>query len=710
MATPLVPPWIDFTLQKDLEGPTLAGMTDNATSPTILVTGANGFIGRRAVDRLARDGWQVRAMLLPGEPIRVARGPRVSVIRGDVTDAGSVAVAVDGCDAVLHLAALVAEAAGNYPAHWSVTAEGSANVFTAALAVDARVVVTTSICAYGDAIRSGSCPESIERGRPQGPYGVAKQGQEDAAAAAIDEGLRATIIRPSNVYGPGSRPWVELMADMVRGGRFPLFDGGHGDAGLVHVDNLVDAMLAVLDTDETTGRSYNVSDGFGITWARYANDLATGLGAPSPPSVEAAPLLAAALANEDPSRQQAGLDPNVPPLEFVNLIAADSDFPTDALRADTGWSPATSYEDGLAGVIASLTDTTVPTLEIDRTDVASTRWRQQPRVDLGADQVEFELEEFALTSNNISYVMAGDLLDYWGFFPADAPYGRVPVMGHGRIVRSTHPDVEVGGRYFGFFPPTSHHVIDAKPSASGVRDLGEHRAGHAPVYRSFDRVADEQDPDRDRRSLLVRGLFITSWLVDDFLTDKGFAGHQVVITSASSKTSLALAFALRRSGNGPSVGLTSASNLAFVESTGLYDAVVTYDDLDALDRDAPSVIVDMAGNQALLAELHTALADLRHSCRVGATHWEDGAPAEIPGPPPEFFFAPSQLQQRSEQWGAAEVNRRLDEALAAFIDETTGWMGVEASAGRDAVAALYSELLAGNISPTTGQIGTLVEL
>ena len=323
-------------------------------SGRVLVTGANGFIGRRTIRVLADQGWSTVAMVLPGEQLH----PELDadeVVRADVTDRASLDAPLRDVDAVVHLAALVAEASGDYPAHWAVTADGSAKVFDAAGTVGARTVVTTSICNYGDAVRKGSCPENVERGRPQGPYGVAKQGQEDAAFAAAGEGLDVSIVRPSNVYGIGSRPWVDIMVGLLRAGQFPLLDGGVGNAGLVHVDNLADALVAVLGLSDAAGLAFNACDGLDVSWARYAGDLADIVGAPAPSSVDAAPLLAAAEANENPTEKIPPQGAAVPPLEFLNLIAADSDFPTDRLVSATGWSPQVTYDQALAELRDHLT-------------------------------------------------------------------------------------------------------------------------------------------------------------------------------------------------------------------------------------------------------------------------------------------------------------------------------------------------------------------
>ena len=104
--------------------------------------------------------------------------------------------------------------------------------------------------------------------------------------------------------------------------------------------------------------------------------------------------------------------------------------------------------------------------------------------------------------------------------------------------------------------------------------------------------------DEDVESLL-RPLYTTSWLIDDWLADVEppfFGAEAVVLTSASSKTALGTAHALHARAERPEVvGLTSARNVGFVESLGVHDSVVTYDDVESLPS-RPTVIVDMAGN------------------------------------------------------------------------------------------------------------------
>jgi hypothetical protein len=315
-------------------------------------------------------------------------------------------------------------------------------------------------------------------------------------------------------------------------------------------------------------------------------------------------------------------------------------------------------------------------------------------VALANGEVRLSLERFALTSNNISYALSGDLLDYWGFFPAEASWGRLPAMGYGVVSESANPDIAVGGRYFGFFPVGSEHIVQALSSSSGFIDAGAHREKHAMAYRAFDRVADVAG-ENDNAVLIFRGLFMTSFLAEDFL-----------ITSASSKTSIALAHCLRTHSTMRVIGLTSDANVDFVNSVGEYHDVVTYSEISSLDPSIQTVIVDMAGNPEIVALVHTHFGEsLKYSCSIGATHWDQTSHrVDTPGPKPQFFFAPSQISKRSKEWGREELNNRLETALTTFIEGSKEWLRIEHSRGAGAVSETYSQLVAGKMPPEIGNI------
>ena len=348
-------------------------------------------------------------------------------------------------------------------------------------------------------------------------------------------------------------------------------------------------------------------------------------------------------------------------------------------------------------------------LEIDRSDIRQRRMSTETAPSAGAGDITFKLDEFALTSNNISYALSGDFLDYWGFFPTEAGWGRLPAMGFGTVVDSQNPAIAVGGRYFGFFPVGDFHTIKAEATSSGLLDVGAHREKHAMAYRGFDKVSDSPSAD-DHAYLLLRGLLFTSFLAEDFLFDNGmFGAGQIVVTSASSKTSIALAHRIRARGNTHCIGLTSANNVDFVNKVNLYDEVCSYDDIESLAEWAPTIVVDMAGNRNVLARIHQHFGDsLQYSCSIGGTHWEESrVQVDIPGPKPTFFFAPSQIAKRGKDWGKDVLNERITNALDRFIADSHRWLQVQVGHGPDDVLAVYNELTSGRVKPETGHILSL---
>jgi len=154
------------------------------------------------------------------------------------------------------------------------------------------------------------------------------------------------------------------------------------------------------------------------------------------------------------------------------------------------------------------------------------------------------------------------------------------------------------------------------------------------------------------------------------------------------------------------VGLTSSGNVEFVESVDYYDRVVTYDDIDTLPTDVPSVFVDMAGDGRVLAAVHTHLASaLKQSCFVGITHWEDERPSgDVPGPTPTFFFAPDQLTKRRADWGPGGVESRIERAWNGFLTSVDTWLTIDEHHGFDAIEPTWIEVLEGRATPNVGHV------
>jgi len=350
-------------------------------------------------------------------------------------------------------------------------------------------------------------------------------------------------------------------------------------------------------------------------------------------------------------------------------------------------------------------------LEINRSDITEIRAAASTApLEAPADSVVMRVEKLALTSNNITYAVAGDMLDYWGFFPAPDPtWGRLPAMGFGVVTASAVPAVGVGSRWYGFYPLADHHVVQPTLRGSAMVDQAAHRQQHAPVYRRFEPADPAATGDDDDAVALLRGLFVTSYLSNDYLCDNDvFGASQVLITSASSKTSLALAHEVRSTGRVRSVGLTSRGNFDFVVGTGLYDNVVVYDDIESLPV-ATAVVVDMAGSASILRRIHEHFGDaLRYSGAVGVTHRNAAGDSRgMPGATPQFFFAPSQMQKRATEWGREVFETRLHDALVLFLVDARRWMTVRRILGPDAALDAYRELVAGMVDPSVGFVVTV---
>lgn len=349
--------------------------------------------------------------------------------------------------------------------------------------------------------------------------------------------------------------------------------------------------------------------------------------------------------------------------------------------------------------------------EVARGDLRTTRLHRSG-LDCPDGAVLCRIERFALTANNITYGVFGDAMNYWQFFPAGTGWGRIPVWGFAEVVESRHGEIAAGERLYGYFPMSTHVVLHpARVTDAQFMDGVAHRRPLPAPYQVYMRLAHDplHDPRHEDHRALLHPLFFTSWLIEDFLADNRlFGAAQVVLASASSKTALGVAFLLKRHGT-RAIALTSAGNTAFCGQLGYYDQVVAYDALATLDAGVPTVFVDMAGDGKLLHAVHHHFREqLKYSCIVGATHWEDRATQhQLPGAKPQFFFAPTQAVKRQKEWGMPGFFGRFAEAWRAFLPSVEGWLEVRTGRGPEAVAATYREVLEGRQPPKVGHMLSL---
>jgi hypothetical protein len=320
---------------------------------------------------------------------------------------------------------------------------------------------------------------------------------------------------------------------------------------------------------------------------------------------------------------------------------------------------------------------------------------------LAAGQARFAVDHFALTANNVTYAVHGEDFAYWRFFPAPAGSGIVPVWGFATVSESKADGITAGQRFFGYWPMAAQAVLTpVAVNAHGFTDGAAHRAGLPPFYNRYNPASAAWGDEA--LQCLFRPLYATSFLIDCLMATRPV--DTLVLSSASSKTALGVAQAAK--GRQRVVGLTSPANKDFCAKTGYYDQVLSYDEIAQVAGDSIAFI-DFSGHGGVRRDVHTLLGGrLKESHTVGDTHWQAPNVADLPGPVPALFFAPTVAQERVAQWGPAGFDERLGAAWARFA-ATLGWLRVERATGDTAVAAAWAALVNGRIDPAVGIIASL---
>jgi len=349
-------------------------------------------------------------------------------------------------------------------------------------------------------------------------------------------------------------------------------------------------------------------------------------------------------------------------------------------------------------------------LWVDRTEITKTRQVSMPIGPVAAGQILVDIDKFGLTANNVSYAVTGDSIGYWQFYPAEENWGIVPVWGCGTVIESNCDEIPVGERLWGYFPMASHAVLTpGRIHSDYFMDVIEHRRELPLIYNQFRRTRAEpafiQAMETER--CLLFPLFMTSYLIYDYLIDNDFFGaQQVVIGSVSSKTGFGLAEMLRgdSSLSQSVIGVTSQANVRFVEGLGCCDQIVVYQTEHEIDASLPTAYVDMSGDARLTISLHNHLGDnMVESCMVGASHWQEGGKVgELPGARPRFFFAPGQIEKRNKEWGPGVAMVRAMTASAEVAAKVSADIDIQWVEGVESLAEHWAQLLDNKISPSTG--------
>jgi nucleoside-diphosphate-sugar epimerase len=323
---------------------------------TALVTGATGLVGSHIVDRLLRDGWNVRALVRSTAQELEARG--VETRTGDILNGESFASASVGCDVIFHTAALITQA-GSWETYRRTNVDGTENAIAAAERAGARLLQLSSVAVYGATGRfrtddSGASVKTDET-TPLGPlpegsfYARSKRESEALVLAAHDAGrIWATAVRPDVIYGTRDRQFVPRIARTLRFGFAPVIGGGRSILPIVHAANVADGAVAAVMSDGAGGRTYNLANDYDVSVREFFLMAGEGLSK----RVRLIPI-SRSIAERSVGivmgilKVATGGSLNVVSSSSLSFLTRDNPFTSDRARRELGWSPHVRPERGV---------------------------------------------------------------------------------------------------------------------------------------------------------------------------------------------------------------------------------------------------------------------------------------------------------------------------------------------------------------------------
>jgi len=313
-----------------------------------LLTGAAGFIGGHLLGRLLDAGCTVLcADLAP--PKVLPAGARF--VRCDLTDRASVKAALAGerLDYAVHLAAKVGDW-GPRADFEAINVHGTRWALDGALEAGARAVVhLSSIAAMG--LDAGDHADETVPPIPAGePYSATKAAGERVARELQSAGAPVIVVRPGDVYGVGSVPWVVRPVQLLRSRQLVLVDGGRGHFAHTHVDNLLDGVLAALGSPAALGETFLVTDGDAhCTMGDYFRRLAAAVGAPTPRVSLPLPVARGLAGVLEAGARLVGATPPFTRVS-VDFMCRRGSFSIEKARTRLGYAPRVTLDAGLAAI------------------------------------------------------------------------------------------------------------------------------------------------------------------------------------------------------------------------------------------------------------------------------------------------------------------------------------------------------------------------
>ncbi|MGB2046014.1 MAG: NAD-dependent epimerase/dehydratase family protein [Porticoccaceae bacterium] len=303
----------------------------------VLITGANGFIGNRLLQHYKSQGIAVIGVDLTGN--------QDDIFQGDIGQPDSISHLLADCEVVIHTAALVSNAIADADM-WRVNVLATHNLVEAAKKHNVkRFVQISSIVAYGNTA-AGELDENHPVHADGGSYVLTKLASEHAVlAATANSAMELVIIRPGDVYGPGSRPWVVLPLEAINKGQFMLPAKGEGFFRPIYIDDLIRGIALATTSQQAAGEIINLSCEGYITTAQFFSYHYRWLNKRGPLKVPTSLALFAAATASKIAGVTGGV--NEASTATVRQLSTNSWFSIAKAERLLGWKPEVSLNTGM---------------------------------------------------------------------------------------------------------------------------------------------------------------------------------------------------------------------------------------------------------------------------------------------------------------------------------------------------------------------------
>lgn len=307
-----------------------------------MITGANGFIGRALMNKLNALGVHTCGVDLSPDSAR-------HVVAGDIAHNGDWQGQAKGCDMIFHTAAVVSNTA-SAAQYRAISVAGVRRVIDAAVRYDVpRFLHLSSVAAYGlefEQTVTEAFPISVLSGYP---YCDAKAASEHPVLAAHASGeIAATIVRPGDVYGPGSRPWVMIPLDMLRRRQFLLPASGRGVFSPVYIDNLLEGILAAATQPQASGQIFNITDGVGVQCRDFFSYHQRWVGRSGTPLALPTPLAKGVTSLAEWSLTHVLRQPTEISIASLAMLSRRATYSIEKAQRLLGYQPQIGLEEGMA--------------------------------------------------------------------------------------------------------------------------------------------------------------------------------------------------------------------------------------------------------------------------------------------------------------------------------------------------------------------------